>query len=292
MTLKWAFAQSNKFLWIILCWTAVFSLAYAETTQINQTLRLGVLPDNEPQIIKQQYDPLLRYIKKQTGLTIELIIPKNYEDLLNLFIDKTIDLALFGGNTFIKAQQKAQAEALVMRDIDLEFNTAFLTQANNSKRNITDFKDAKFSFGAKLSTSGHIMPRYFLISQNITPETYFNEVRYSSSHDATVYSVRDGQVDLGAVNSKIVKNMLRDGRLKENEIRVLWKTPAYTNYVWATQPDFNETLRDRLLDSFLNLSLQNDAHREILTALNANSFFPANNEDFEALRQAEKFMAP
>jgi len=292
MTLKWALAQSYKFLWIIIYWFVILSSAHADTIQANQTLRLGVLPDNDSQIIKQRLSPLLHYIEKQTGLTIELIIPKDYENLLDLFHDKSIDLALFGGGTFIKAQQKSQAEALVMRDIDLEFNTVFLTQANNSKQNITDFKDAQFSFGPKLSTSGHIMPRYFLINQNITPETFFNGVRYTNSHNITIDLVRNGQVDLGAVNSKTVKNMLRNGHLKENEIRIVWETPAYTNYVWATQPDFNETLRDRLLDSFLNLSLQNDAHREILTALDANSFLPANNEDFEALRQAEKVMVP
>lgn len=77
-------------------------------------------------------------------------------------------------------------------------------------------------------------------------------------------------------------------QFQENEIRIVWKTPAYTNYVWAIQPGFNETLRDRLLDCFLSLSLQNNDQRNILEALGASSFLPSNNEDFEALREAAK----
>ena len=290
MTNKSVLTQYYRFFWIVLCWITFLSSAHANTTSTIQTLRLGVLPDSDPQIIKQRLSPLLHYIEKQTGLNIELVIPKNYENLVEKFQNKTIDLALFGGYTFIKAQQKAQARAFVMRDIDLQFSTSFLTQANNPKQNIIDFKGAIFSFGSQLSTSGHMMPRFFLDKQNIQPEVFFKEVRYSNAHDTTVYLVRDGHVDLGAVNSDVVKHMLMDKRLNKNEIRIVWKTPTYTDYVWAIQPDFDEILHDRLLDSFLSLTLQDATHQKILESIGARSFLPANNADFESLRQATKIM--
>lgn len=291
MTSKWLFSSYYRlFLWIFLCCFIILMPAHASMTQTTPTLRLGVLPDKDPQIIKQRLSPLLHYIEAQTGQTTTLVIAKSYEDLLKIFQDKSVDLALFGGYTFINAQQESQAEALVIRDIDLQFSTAFITQANNPKQSITDFKNTKFSFGAKLSTSGHMMPRYFLNELNFNPETFFNEVRYSGAHDKTIYWVRDGQVDLGAVNNEVLENMLVDGSLQENEIHIVWKTPTYTGYVWAIQPDFNDVLRDHLLDIFLNLSLENDKQRVILESLGASGFLPTNNEDFDALRNAAKIM--
>lgn len=291
MTSKWLLSSYYRFLlWIFLSCFIILIPAHASMTQTTPTLRLGVLPDSDPQIIKQRLSPLLHYIEAQMEQTIELIIPKSYEDLLQKFQDKSVDLALFGGYTFISAQQEYQAEALVIRDIDLQFCTAFITQADNPKQSIADFKSAKFSFGAKLSTSGHMMPRYFLNELNFNPETFFSDVHYSGAHDKTIYWVRDGQIDLGAVNYEVLENMLRDGLLHENEIHIVWKTPTYTDYVWATQPDFNEVLRDHLLDIFLSLSLENDKQRVILESLGASGFLPTNNEDFEALRKAAKIM--
>ena len=106
-----------------------------------------------------------------------------------------------------------------------------------------------------------------------------------------MYWVRNGQVDLGAVNSDILRNLIKDGQLSENDVRILWETPAYTNYVFTLQPDFNEKLRAQLLDSFLALTPRVPAHQEILSALGASSFLPANNEDFEILRKVVKIIA-
>ena len=69
------------------------------------------------------------------------------------------------------------------------------------------------------------MPRHFMCSdKQIIPEVFFSEVHYSGAHDKTAYLVRDGTIDLGVANSEIIKKMIRDGRLKENDVRVLWET--------------------------------------------------------------------
>lgn len=292
MISQWILDQFYRFiLYFSLCCFFISLPAHANTTQTTQTVRLGVLPDSDKQIIKQRFIPLTQYIEAKTGLSIELIIPENYEDLLTQFKNKSVDLAFFGGYTFVIAQQEAQAEALVMRDIDLKFSSVFLTQSDNPEQDIEDFKGKAISFGARLSTSGHIMPRYFLSERNIIPESFFKNIYYSNGHDETVYAVRDGHIDLGVVNSQVVDKMLVDGLVNKNEIRIIWKTPTYVNYVWAIQPNFDEVLHDRLLDSFLSLSFHDSAQQKILELQGANSFLPANNEDFEALRKATQIIA-
>jgi phosphonate transport system substrate-binding protein len=277
-------------LWVLFYWIAALATAHANPMQINmttpQTLRFGVLPDSSPKMIKRRFYPLLRYLEHETGLRIELTIPKNYRDLVHQFQAKKIDMAFFGGYTFVMTQNETKAVPLVLRDIDLKFSTVFLTRPDNLKRTIEDFEGTRLSFGDPLSTSGHIMPRAFLQERNIYPEKFFSEIRYSGGHDTTVYWVRDGLVDIGAVNSDIMRNMIKDGRLSENDVRILWETPTFTNYVFAIQPDFNQKLRTRLLDSFLALTPRVPTHKQILSSLGASSFLPASNEDFKILHQA------
>jgi len=248
-------------------------------------LRFGILPDSARDIIDARYAPLLHYIKQETGISIELLVPENYQELLTLFREKKLDLAFFGGYTFIQAQQQANAKPLVMRDIDLHFSSVFLVRTDNRKNKLQEFKGGILAFGPKLSTSGHLMPRYFLNERGINPETFFAEVRHSAGHDQTAYWVRDGKVDLGAANSVVIRKMFRDGILVSKDVRILWETPYYTDYVLAVQPDLDETVQQRLLDSLLALSPLHRQQKRILDNLGAGGFLPASNADFDSLRK-------
>jgi len=268
------------------------AVAFAE--EINAfnktTLRFGILPDSAQHIIDDRYKPLINFIEQQLDIKIDVVKSQNYQQLLTQFKEKKIDLAFFGGYTFITAQKNANAEPLVMRDIDLRFSTVFLVRTENKSSKLEDFKGKAFSFGSKQSTSGHLMPRYFLSERDINPESFFTKVIYSGSHDNTAYLVRDHKVDLGAANSDVIRDMFKKGTLKQSDIRILWETPTYSDYVWAIQPNFDPILRHRLLDTFLSLSLLNPTHKSILNALGADGFLPANNEDFDSLRKVVKLL--
>ena len=95
--------------------------------------------------------------------------------------------------------------------------------------------------------------------------------------------VRDGLADIGAVNSVVVDAMLRDGRLRPDDIRILWKSPPFADYVWAVRSEFSEATTNRLRNSFLALSHRNLPHAEILNRLGAQMFLPASIEDFDQL---------
>ena len=157
MKYRLPFNQFHRFaFWVLFCWVVVLASAHADPAQKNtlatQVLRFGVLPDSSPEIIEYRFNPLLRYLERETGLHIEMIIPNNYSELIHQFQAKKIDMALFGGYTFVMVQRETNAEPLVVRDTDLHFSTVFITQPDNSKQNIEDFKGTRFSFGAKLST--------------------------------------------------------------------------------------------------------------------------------------------
>ena len=274
------------FLIIVVMFTALIACtSNKEGSDALSSLRISILPDESREKLIERYTPLFEYLARETGIPYELIIPETYDELLELFHTKKIDLAYFGGFTFVKANIIDNAVPLVMRDVDTRFTSYFLVKGDHPAENISDFKGKKFSFGSHLSTSGHLMPRYFLKEMDIIPEVFFSDTRYSGKHDLTAYWVRDGLVDLGSANHAVINKMYRDGRLSEKEVRILWETPPYPDYVWALRPLNNKSFQIKLRNAFLNLSKTNREHAKILEGVDAGGFLPAGVNDFIKLKE-------
>lgn len=247
-------------------------------------LRVAILPDRDPAEIRDRYAPLLAYLSEHTGIQFEQIAVDSYAHLLDLFHDGRIDLAHFGGLTFLKAHERDQAIPLVSRDADLRFTSYFLVRGDNPVARLEDCRGMSFSFGSQLSTSGHLMPRFFMRELNIRPEAYFSEVRYSGAHDETAFQVRDGTIDIGVANACVIDGMYENGSLDRARVRVLSESPPYPDYVWAVHPQLDSKLRNRLRNAFLMLSTDDVRQAEILDGLEARSFLPAGVRDFQKLR--------
>lgn len=247
-------------------------------------LRIGVLPGQTAAQLREQYQPLVSYLRNNIGRPVELVVPEDYADLLSLFASGSVDAAFFGGLTFIQAQAQTGAIPLVIRDIDTRFTSLFFARRDADGSAVSDFAGKPFGFGSRLSTSGHLMPRYFLRSQGLVPEETFSSVIYTGAHDKTIMSVLDGSIDIGVANAIIIGQMTQSGRIDENDLKILWETPPYTNYVWALQPALEAELKVPLQDAFLSLTVIDEDQREILENLGTRSFLPVRQEDFEGLR--------
>ena len=248
-----------------------------------ELLRIGILPDETKDKLIERYTPLFRHLSEEIDIPYKLIIPDRYDELVELFHHGKIDLAYFGGFTFVKAHIQDDAIPLVMRDVDTRFTSYYLVRADSTAGALADFKGKRFSFGSNLSTSGHLMPRHFMHEMGIIPEDFFSEVIYSGKHDLTAYYVLDGKADIGVANSEVIKKMYKDGRLSEKEVRILGETPPYPDYVWAAQSSLAATLREKIKDAFLNLSPEKGDHARILAGVDAGRFLPAEVSDFNRL---------
>ena len=221
-----------RFINLLLAWLLVGCSQPDDNYQL-EVLRVGVLPDQQPLRLTKRYTKLVEYLSNELGVEHELIIPDSYDDLVQRFVQRQIDLAYFGGVTYVRAHDEASAVPLVMRDIDRKFTSYFLVKAGEPAQAITELRTRRFSFGDLNSTSGHLMPRYFMQQQKIMPETFFSEVRYSRGHDETALWVQDGTVDAGVANATVIRGMFEHGLLSNDKVRILWETPYYANYVWA-----------------------------------------------------------
>ena len=249
---------------------------------------VAVLPDQSEEALLARHGPLLDYLENKTLLDTEFLIPLDYADLLDRFDAGHIDLAWFGGLTFIRAQQESRAAPLAFRDIDLQFTSCYLTHSADTRSTVREFAGQKFSFGPQLSTSGHLMPRYFLERDGLYPEQFFAAARHSEGHDQTARWVSDGIVDLGVANCNIVQAMLANGSLSNDDIRIIETTPPYSDYVWAVKATMDERTRVRLLDAFLALDASDPDDRAILRAQGANAYLPASPDNFLLVRRAAK----
>ena len=265
---------------IMVCCLSACSNPADNDKGLPEFLTIGILPDESKAELLKRYTPLFTYLSDALGIPYKLIIPSDYAELMHHFEHGDIDMAYFGGLTFIQANHLYDAVPLVMRDIDVYFTSYFITHPELSANKLSDFKDFTFSFGSKLSTSGHLMPRLFLQQKGIIPEEYFNKVLYSGSHDKTAFAVRNKSADLGAINSKILDKMVLDGRIKESETHILMETPPFPDYVWALQASIDQHSREKIINAFLSLSPANKYHAKILSGVDAGGFLPASTRDF------------
>ena len=262
-------------------------IACSENNKLT-TLKVSLLPDTSKEQILQRYVPLLDYVTEKTGLRFELVLVDSYQDLYDKFINKEIDFAYFGGYTYVKAHLNGDAEPLIFRDTDERFYSVVLVNKDHPAKTLSDLKNTDFSFGSKLSTSGHLMPRYFFSKLKINPETFFNKVSYSGSHINTATMVKNNEVAAGVANAEIINRMFNDGRLNNNSVRILWTSPPFPDYVWAIQPAIPNATKNDIREAFLSLSPANKEQAEILKNVGAKHFLPATHENFVLLEYTVK----
>ena len=257
----------------------------SKTSITPDIIRIAPLPDHKPALMRKRYQPLVDYLGQQTGIKTKLVIADSYQHLLELFHAGKIDIANFGGVTFIKARKRDGAKPMVLRDIDALFTSVVVANETVPSGGLQALKGKAFAFGSKLSTSGHLMPRYFFNKNNIIPEEFLSRIEYSGAHDKTVYLVRNKKVSAGVANATIVDEMFLDGRINKSKVRVLWVSPTYADYVWAIQPYISEEVKTRLESAFLNLQTSDPKQKVILDKLNANYYITANDGDFSVLEK-------
>ncbi|MDJ0972852.1 MAG: phosphate/phosphite/phosphonate ABC transporter substrate-binding protein [Planctomycetota bacterium] len=252
-------------------------------------LRVGVLPDQDQDALAKRYGALLAHLEASTDLKFDLVTGKNYTDILDRFVSGEIDMAWLGGATFVQARERAGAEPLVTRDTDARFTSAYIVRTEGAGASVTDYEGKRIAFNDELSTSGYIMPLFFLEEDDkIVPEAFFASVEFSGTHDNTIEWVKSGRVDIGVANAQIVQAKFDSGELSAQHVTVLAETPPYADYVWTVQRTMPRHVIMRLTNAFLELSMGNPEHAAILRANRCTTYLPAKAEDWSYVERAAR----
>jgi phosphonate transport system substrate-binding protein len=252
-----------------------------------QVLRVSAIPDEAPTELQRKFKPLGSFLEQKLGMKVEFVPVTDYPASVEGLINNKLDMVWFGGFTFVQAKIRSGGKVvpIVQRAEDEQFKSVFIT-TDNSITKLEDLKGKTFSFGAESSTSGHLMPRSFLLGAKINPDTDMKRIAFSGAHDATVAAVAGGKVDAGVLNISVWEKLLAQGKVDTKVVHVFYTTPGYFDYNWSIRSDMNLVTRKKLTDAFLALDPKNPADKEILDLQRASKFIPTKAENYTAIEAA------
>ncbi|HEY8570364.1 putative selenate ABC transporter substrate-binding protein [Microbulbifer sp.] len=262
------------------------SLVSAETNP--QTLRVSAIPDEAPTELLRKFKPLGQYLEQQLGMKVQFVPVTDYAAVVEGLAADKVDLAWLGGFTFVQARLKTgNAVPLVQRQKDRQFTSKFIT-ADPAVKSLQDLKGKSFVFGSISSTSGSLMPRYFMDKEGIKPEGFFSRVAYSGAHDATAAWVQAGKADAGVLNASVWDKLVASGKVDSNKVRVLATTPPYYDYNWTVRGDLDPALAAKIKTAFLALDPANPEHKTILDLQAADRFIETSPENYQSIEDAAR----
>ena len=264
---------------------AIAGLASAQTT-----LKVSALPDEAPTELLRKFRPLGAYLEKRTGAKVEFVPLTDYAAAVEALVGKKVDLVWYGGFTFVQARIRSGNGVipLVQRAEDEKFRSVFITRADSGIHRLEDLKGKTFTFGSPSSTSGHLMPRSFLLQARLDPDRDFKQVAFSGAHDATIAAVAGGKVQAGALSVSVWEKFVQDKKVDTQRVKVFYTTPPYYDYNWTVRADLDPKLRDSIAQAFLDLSPATAEGKAILELQRATRFVPTRAENYASIEAAAR----
>jgi phosphonate transport system substrate-binding protein len=252
---------------------------------------IGAIPDQDPEKLQRLYSKLAAYLESELGVPVVYKPVTDYVAAVTAFKVGDLDMVWFGGLTGVQARlQVPGAEAIVQRDIDEQFHSIFIANSASGLTPIEDvsglgqLKGHTFTFGSESSTSGRLMPQYFLQMAGVGLEDFKGEVGFSGSHDKTIKLVEAGTFDAGVLNEQVWLSRVESGEVDLAKVVAIWRTPPYYDYHWVIRPEvkerYGEDFIERVRAAFLKLDSNVPEHREILDLFGAERFIPTQNSNY------------
>ncbi|MES2939350.1 MAG: putative selenate ABC transporter substrate-binding protein [Pseudomonadota bacterium] len=279
--------HNNKFLLRCLAFLALATAMFA--AQAQQVFRITAIPDESPTELARKAAPLAKYLEHKLGVKVEFTPVTDYAAAVEALVNKQVDMAWFGGFTFVQANQRSGGKIvpLVQREEDEKFRSVFIA-TDPAIKSLADLKGRNFSFGSQSSTSGHLMPRSFLLAAGVDPDKDMKRVAYSGAHDATVAGVAAGKVDAGALNISVWEKLVADKKVDPAKVRVFHTTPAYYDYNWSVHADMPAAQREKLARAFTELTPATPEGKEVLELQRATRFLPTRAENYKGIEAAAR----
>lgn len=261
---------------------------FSSTVGAQQPFKVTTIPEEAATEQIRKFGPLVKYLEKRLGQKVEFTPVSDYPAAVEALVNKQVDLVWFGGFTFVQAQIRSGGKVvpLAQREEDTQFRSVFITQTSSGIKALTDLKGKNVSFGSQSSTSGHLMPRSFLLQAGIEPDRDFKRVAFSGAHDATIASVVSGRVDAAALDITVWRKFVEEKKVDVSKVNVFYTTPPYFNYNWSVHADMPAAQRERVARALLDLSMSDAEGKEILTLNRATKYIPTRPENYKGLEQA------
>jgi phosphonate transport system substrate-binding protein len=265
-------------------------LAFGALAHAQQVFRVTTIPEEAATEQIRKFTPLASYLERRLGMKVEFTPVNDYPAAVEALVNKRVDLVWFGGFTHVQAQIRSGGKIIpiAQREEDTRFQSVFIAKTDSGIKTLADMKGKQVSFGSQSSTSGHLMPRSFLLAAKIDPEKDFKRIAYSGAHDATIASVVSGKVDAAALDITVWRKFVTENRVDTKAVDVFFTTPGYFNYNWSVHADMPAELRNRVQKALFDLDPNTPEGKEILTLNRATRYIATTPENYKGLETAAR----
>lgn len=264
----------------------VLSWASAQAQALKE-IRISAIPDENPQEMLRIYAPFAEYLTKEIGIPVKFTPVVDYAATVEGLAANRLEMVWYGGLTSVQAAKQAKgARRVIMRKEDAEFKSHFITRKETGIKTLANLKGKTFAFGSVSSTSGHLMPRYFLLKGGINPEKDFSKFSFSGAHDATAAWVESGQVDAGALNYLVWDKLVETKKVDTSKVNIFWTTPPYVDYVWTVRAGVDKATVDKITKAFLKLDYKKPDDKKLLDLHRTKGYIAAKDADWKGIEEA------
>lgn len=258
-----------------------------------QTLVFTAIPDEDETKLVERFTGIADYLAGELDVDVRYIPVKSYAAAVSAFRNNQVQLAWFGGLSGVQARELVPgSEAIAQGVEDKAFYTHFIAHKSTGLDEMETMSDElrgkTFTFGSKGSTSGRLIPEYYIRETfDDSPEDVFSRVGFSGNHTRTLRLVEAGTYDVGAINFSVWDKELENNNIDTDAVKVIWTTPSYPNYQWSVRGDvnkqFGEGFQKRLQEALLAMD-----DPELLESFPRSGFIPVSNDAYEPIRVVGK----
>ncbi len=250
----------------------------------DEPLQVGLIPNENPEEVEAQYQPLEDYLKKELGREVELSVPTTYNAVVEAMVSGELDLAYFGGLTYVQARQRADVHPLFTevnpRTGTTKYRSVIIVPADSDIEKVEELEGKDFAFGSVSSTSGSLYPSIMLNQAGIDYRTDLGEVVYTGGHDTTAQAVANGRVAAGGLEDRILYGLQEDGIIEKDKVRVIEESDPIEGYPWVVRDALSDKDEQALTDAFLGIE-----DPELLDLLRAEDYQKVQASDYDYVEE-------
>ena len=247
-------------------------------------LRVGLIPNQNPESVEANYEPFGEYLSEQLGREVELTVPTSYGAVVEAMVNDELDLAYFGGLTYVQARNRGDVVPLVTeinpRTGDTTYRSVVIVPADSEIQETSELAGRDFAFGSVSSTSGSLYPAIMLRDAGIDYQTDLGEFNYTNGHDATAQAVANGQVDGGGLEDRILYNLQEEGTIEEGSVRVIDESGPIEGYPWVVRNALSDGLKAEIAQAYLNID-----DPALLDLLRADGYEEVDASDYDYVEE-------
>ena len=250
-------------------------------------LRVGVVPNQNPEKIEAEYEPFGDYLSEQLGREVKLTVPTSYNAVVEAMANDELDLAYFGGLSYVQARNRADVVPLVTeinpRTGDTTYRSVIIVPSDSEIQDVSELQGKDFAFGSVSSTSGSLYPAIMLRDAGIDYRTDLGNFNYTNGHDATAQAVANGQVDAGGLEDRILYNLEDEGTVDASSVRVIEESEPIEGYPWVVRNALSDDLKDEIIQAFLGID-----DPALLDLLRAEGYEEVDASDYDYVEEQAK----